>query len=101
MHQLATAARELETIAAAGGLRLMVQAVGHTDVDGPPETNAALSLARAEVVRAALAAEVMAHLHFTATGVGSTAPAVTGQTEADNQKNRRVTIRVTREDDKK
>jgi OOP family OmpA-OmpF porin len=101
MRQLAAAVRELETVAAAGNLRLMVQAIGHTDVDGPPETNAALSLARAEVVRTALAAEVMAHLHFTAAGVGSTAPAVTGQTEADNQKNRRVTIRVTREDDKK
>jgi OOP family OmpA-OmpF porin len=101
LRQLAAAVRELETVAAAGNLRLMVQAIGHTDVDGPPETNAALSLARAEVVRTALAAEVMAHLHFTAAGVGSTAPAVTGQTEADNQKNRRVTIRVTREDDKK
>jgi OOP family OmpA-OmpF porin len=101
MRQLVSAARELDTVAAAGGLRLMVQAVGHTDVDGPPETNAALSLARAEVVRTALAGEVMAHLHFTAAGVGSTVPAVTGQTEADNQKNRRVTMRVTREDDKK
>jgi OOP family OmpA-OmpF porin len=101
LRQLAAAVRELETVAAAGNLRLMVQAIGHTDVDGPPETNAALSLARAEVVRTALAGEVMAHLHFTAAGVGSTAPAVTGQTEADNQKNRRVTIRVTREDDKK
>ena len=35
------------------------------------------------------------HVTVTASGVGSTEPAVTGQTENDNRQNRRVTIRVT------
>jgi hypothetical protein len=92
---------ELDSVAGAGGLKFAVQAVGHTDADGPAETNAPLSLARAETVRSALAGEVMAHLHLTTVGVGSTAPAVSGQSEADNQRNRRVTMRVTRDEDKK
>ncbi|MFI5178367.1 MAG: OmpA family protein, partial [Vicinamibacterales bacterium] len=68
--------------------------IGHTDADGPPESNLPLSRARAEAVAGAIALAIGPHLSVTTSGVGSTEPAVTGQTEDDNRQNRRVTIRV-------
>jgi len=90
--------RDLAALAEAAGQRFRVEVTGHTDEDGLPGTNIALSNARAEVVRSRLAAAATPALDLVANGVGSTQPAVEGLTEADKQRNRRVSIRVTRLD---
>jgi OOP family OmpA-OmpF porin len=95
VERLAAALRELEALAEAGGLRYRVELVGHTDEDGVPQSNVPLSRARAEVVRAAIAAAAADAVEVVTSGVGSTQPAAAGRTEADMQRNRRVTIRVT------
>ncbi len=54
-----------------------------------------LSLARAEVVAASIGANTLTALEIVTSGVGSTQPVVPGQTEDDNQRNRRVQLHVT------
>ncbi|HET9369419.1 MAG TPA: OmpA family protein [Vicinamibacterales bacterium] len=88
---------DLEAIAAAAGDRIAIDVQGHTDTDGVDEANLPLSEARAAVVLRLLRAETMPHLTFTTTGVGSRMPATTGRTEADLQRNRRVTLRLAKQ----
>ncbi|HUL74656.1 MAG TPA: OmpA family protein [Vicinamibacterales bacterium] len=95
LERVIAAVGKLEGLAAVTNTRYRLAIVGHTDADGPPESNVPLSRARADAVAAAIAAAVGPHVTVTASGVGSTEPAVTGQTENDNRQNRRVTIRVT------
>ena len=87
--------RALDSLAQAADQRYRVEIVGHTDADGPAESNVPLSLARAGVVLDAIGADALRQLEIAASGAGSGAPAVAGETEADKQRNRRVTIRVT------
>lgn len=75
--------------------RFHVDVIGHTDADGPPEANIPLSKARAAFVAAALRPVAADRLDVTDEGVGSDDPAVATASEADKQRNRRVTIRVT------
>jgi outer membrane protein OmpA-like peptidoglycan-associated protein len=89
-------ARDLDALAAASGQRLHLEIVGHTDADGPDQSNVPLSRARAETIAAALGASTLTHLDIAPTGVGSQDPAVAGQAESDKQRNRRATIHVTR-----
>ena len=88
--------RDLDALAAASGTSFDVRILGHTDDDGADSSNQALSLARAQAVKTLLAAETFQHLTLTTGGVGSREPAVTGRSEADLQKNRRVTLHVAR-----
>jgi outer membrane protein OmpA-like peptidoglycan-associated protein len=87
--------RALNAMAEVAGVRYRVSVVGHTDADGPDEANVPLSLARAEVVAASIDANTLPALEIVTSGVGSTMPVVSGQTEDDNQRNRRVELRVT------
>jgi outer membrane protein OmpA-like peptidoglycan-associated protein len=87
--------RQLDALAAATGTRLGAEIVGHADADGPEEANLPLSLERARTVADALAAESLAQIDVTTRGVGSADPAETGQDEASNRKNRRVSVHVT------
>lgn len=88
--------RELDALAEATGQRFRLEVVGHTDADGPAESNLPLSRARAEVVQAAIGRNASSRLEVVVEGVGSSVPVVLSQNEEDKQQNRRVTIRVTR-----
>jgi OOP family OmpA-OmpF porin len=95
LEQLAQRTAELARAAATLGRRFRVTIVGHTDADGPPEANVPLSRARAAFVRDALQTTAGTQLEIAAEGVGSDDPAVQSDAEADKQRNRRVTVRVT------
>jgi outer membrane protein OmpA-like peptidoglycan-associated protein len=76
-----------------------VAITGHTDNDGSDSENGPLSNARATVVLSQTRSPALTAMAFTATGVGSTAPLTSGTTEADKQRNRRASFRVTLSDD--
>jgi OOP family OmpA-OmpF porin len=86
--------RRLDALAAASGARFHLEAIGHTDADGPDEANLPLSAARAGAIVAALPAAASPRIEFAARGVGSADP-VPGQGAVVNQQNRRVVVRVT------
>jgi outer membrane protein OmpA-like peptidoglycan-associated protein len=88
--------RELEALAEATGQRFRLEVMGHTDADGPAESNLPLSRTRAEVVQAAIRRDASSRLEIVVEGVGSRVPVVLSQNEEDKQQNRRVTIRVIR-----
>lgn len=75
--------------------RFRITVIGHTDADGAAETNLGLSRARAVAIRDAMQPALGDHLEIVDEGVGSGDPAVMSDREADKQRNRRVTIRVT------
>jgi outer membrane protein OmpA-like peptidoglycan-associated protein len=95
LDRVIAAVGRLEGLAAGTQTRYGLSLVGHTDADGPPDSNVPLSRARAEAVAAAVAAAVGPQVSIATSGVGSTEPAVPGQTEDANRQNRRVTFRVT------
>lgn len=66
------------------------EVAGHTDSQGDAEANEALSLARAETVKAALEAEDLAHLRFFARGYGEILPVADNDTEEGRAANRRI-----------
>jgi OOP family OmpA-OmpF porin len=86
--------RQLDAAARQARVRLKVVVTGHTDADGTPEGNLALSRARAAAVVAALPRAEWPSLEFESDGVGSAEPISTGTTEADKQRNRRVAVRI-------
>jgi OOP family OmpA-OmpF porin len=87
--------RQLDRLAGASGRTFRVEIAGHTDTDGTEEANGPLSAARAGEVLAQLSAPPLAHVTLVPVGMGSRRPAVSGTTEEDKQRNRRVTFRVT------
>jgi OOP family OmpA-OmpF porin len=87
--------QQLNDIARALDQRPHIEVVGHTDSDGPPSSNLPLSFERAEAVMALLRAGELTALTLAAGGVGSAEPVADGDTEADKQRNRRVSFRVT------
>jgi OOP family OmpA-OmpF porin len=95
LAKLTAAVRALEAMGAAADATFTVTVIGHTDADGPPEQNQPLSEARAAAVRTRLVAAAGPHVTIVTSGVGSREPVATGQTEVDNQQNRRVTIQAT------
>lgn len=86
--------RELQALAELGDRRFVIEAVGHADGDGPPETNDSLSVRRANLVRDAIAGLGTPRIEVVARGVGSSQPARAGLSDADKRANRRVTLRL-------
>ena len=64
--------------------------IGHTDNVGAAESNAALSLQRAEAVRAALVANGVAQPRLKVAGAGDSLPIATNATEQGRFANRRI-----------
>ena len=95
LRQFVALVGQLDTAAAAVRQRFRLDIIGHTDADGAPEANLPLSRARAATVRAAVQAVASERLEIVDAGVGSDDPAVRSDREADKQRNRRVTVRVT------
>ena len=90
-----SSAATLDALAKAAALcpgRLMIE--GHTDATGSPNTNQALSLARAEAVRAALAERGMAHDRLQAQGSGDARPMADNSTAEGRARNRRIEFRA-------
>ena len=86
--------RAIDALAAAGGRRVRLEIVGHTDTDGPPESNDPLSLRRAERVQAAFDGERLIATDLITRSVGSREPLGDGVLEGDKLRNRRVSLRV-------
>jgi OmpA-OmpF porin, OOP family len=86
--------RRLDALARLNGLRYRVIITGHTDADGPPERNVALSRERSAAVVEALPRQELAALVFDARGAGSSEPLTPGTTDAEKQRNRRVAVRI-------
>lgn len=95
LRQLVTRTGEMARAAQQLNRRFHITVVGHTDSDGSPETNLALSRARAAAIRDAMRPAANDFLEIVDEGVGSDDPAVMSDREIDKQQNRRVTIRVT------
>jgi len=95
LRQFVALAGQLDRAGAAVRQRFRLDIIGHTDADGAPEANLPLSRARAATVRAAVQAIGSERLELVDAGVGSEDPVVRSDREADKQRNRRVTVRVT------
>jgi OOP family OmpA-OmpF porin len=94
LEDVKSALQELNRVSEAIAERLHVDVVGHTDDVGSAQTNEALSRMRAEHVIGLLDASATPSLEFSAVGVGSHEPASDGAGDADQQRNRRVVLRV-------
>ncbi len=98
VQQMQRDLREVDAIAGATGQRFRIEIVGHTDADGPAESNLPLSRARAAVVQAAIASRPLVAPRGRRRPVSAAARRWwRARTKQDKQKNRRVTIRVTRQ----
>jgi OOP family OmpA-OmpF porin len=86
--------RTVDALAAAAGRRVRLEIVGHTDTDGPQESNDPLGLRRAERVRDVFDAERLIATELLTSSIGSREPIGAGVLEADKQRNRRVSLRV-------
>lgn len=95
IEALIASVRALADAASAAGARLDLDIVGHTDADGPPDSNVPLSRARADAVAALVRPAAGPAAAIRTRGVGSAEPAVAGGGETDNQRNRRVVIHAT------
>ncbi len=71
-----------------------VQIVGHTDNVGQPQSNLALSQARAQAVRAYLAQHGIAAAGLTALGKGADEPVADNATAEGRARNRRIEFKV-------
>lgn len=96
MRELGVRVARLDELARSNGDRFTLRIVGHSDSDGAPDANVPLSGSRAERVKAALEATPLGAITLMAVGIGSDDPASTGQSEADKQRNRRVSFRLER-----
>jgi len=94
LRQLVLRVAELEKVAGANGPRFRLEVIGHTDMDGDPIVNVAISRSRATFVKEALEGVGGDRIVIVDAGVGSADPAVGSDTEADKQRNRRVTVHV-------
>jgi peptidoglycan-associated lipoprotein len=85
---VAVVAAHAHAIAANASIRVRLE--GNTDERGSPEYNIGLGERRAQAVRRALLLQGVAEAQVATVSYGEERPAVTGQTEADWAKNRRV-----------
>jgi outer membrane protein OmpA-like peptidoglycan-associated protein len=72
-----------------------VELVGHTDNIGTPASNLALSLSRAEAVRAMLVNSGVTAERLAAKGAGQSQPVASNDTEEGRARNRRLELNVT------
>lgn len=84
--------RELDALGQAAGRTFVIQIVGHADGDGSPETNDALSVSRAHIVRAAIDGLRLSHIRTDARGAGSREPLTQDPSETAKRANRRVAL---------
>ncbi len=77
-------------------LRLEVQ--GHTDDQGPDDSNMTLSQERADAVKAYIVAKGIADTRVIAKGFGETSPVADNKTNAGRAKNRRIEFRILGQD---
>lgn len=71
-----------------------IEVIGHTDSSGSRESNIALSLARADAVRAYLAAKGVPAAGITVSGVGPDRPVASNATDTGRARNRRIEFRI-------
>jgi OmpA-OmpF porin, OOP family len=71
-----------------------VELIGHTDAQGRPASNLALSQARAQAVRLYLIEKGVAPALLSATGVGASNPIAANDTEDGRARNRRIEFRI-------
>lgn len=71
-----------------------IEVIGHTDSSGARASNVALSLARADAVKAYLAAKGVPAAGITVSGVGPDRPVAANTTEAGRARNRRIEFRI-------
>ncbi|GGN72650.1 hypothetical protein GCM10010112_41270 [Actinoplanes lobatus] len=88
----AVLSRVATVLAANPSARLRIE--GHTDAAGARDTNVALSLERAGVVRDVLCGYGIAAFRLSVVGYGEARPAVPDDTPAHRAENRRVELRV-------
>jgi outer membrane protein OmpA-like peptidoglycan-associated protein len=74
--------------------QLQVEISGHTSAEGEPTRNIALSLARAEVVKAYLVRKGIAATRMFTVGHGSEIPVADNTTEEGRRKNRRIEFKI-------
>ena len=89
---------ELEDALAVSGRRARVDVLGRADSDGPDDLNSELSRARATEVLSRLPRGTFTRIDFSARGLGR-APASPDATEAEHERNRRVSFTVEVMDD--
>lgn len=71
-----------------------IEVIGHTDSSGSRESNIALSLARADAVKAYLAAKGVPAAGITVSGVGPDRPVASNATDTGRARNRRIEFRI-------
>ena len=94
IQRIGAAARELGSLASLSGRSIRIDIIGHTDADGDSGLNVPLSRERAARALLVLGLQDTASLSFATLGVGSGEPQVEGRNDADKQRNRRVSFRV-------
>jgi OOP family OmpA-OmpF porin len=93
LEGLITLLRQLNAGLASSRRSALVEVLGYASSDGPEALNVALSQARADRVRLALAAAPLTHIQLTARGLGR-ASVLPASSEAEHDRNRRTSFRV-------
>jgi outer membrane protein OmpA-like peptidoglycan-associated protein len=94
LQDLVSELRRLLELARSLGLQVELEIVGHTDSSGNEAINSRLSQQRAERVASALAERGLDPGRLHTSGVGAAQPSGEEASEADRQRNRRVTFLV-------
>jgi outer membrane protein OmpA-like peptidoglycan-associated protein len=96
LRRVSAVLTELNATLRESGRKATIELLGHTDSDGTDLENGPLSRARAETVLASLETSTLDALDFTTQGLGSVLPAGVspGSTEAEKERNRRVSFHV-------
>lgn len=95
LDAVASEMRELINVSRTLGFPVKVTIVGHADATGKENSNLALSLGRAEVVRSMMRARGVDPTMLAVRGAGPLEPVKPGATEAELQANRRASFVVT------
>lgn len=95
LEAVASEMRELIHVSRTLGFPVKVTIVGHADATGKENSNLALSLGRAEVVRSMMRASGVDTSMLAVRGAGPLEPVKPGASEAELQANRRVSFVVT------